>query len=88
MLRLREKEISTPIYKLPIWSCLSGAGLMQFEGRLEVSLASGFAFLSFSLKLQITVPPVLMKGSGEHDQRLGEETWNNSAVAKERGRTS
>lgn len=88
MLRRQEKEISASIYKLPIWSCLSGASLVQFEGRLEVSLASGFAFLSFSLKLQITVPHILMKGSGVHHQRLREETWDNSAVAKERGRTS
>lgn len=42
--RLQEMEISTPIYKLPIRSSLSGAGPMQLEGRLKVSLASFFAF--------------------------------------------
>lgn len=48
MRRLQENETSTPIYKLPIQSCLSRAPPDAFEGWLEVSFAS---FLDFPLLL-------------------------------------
>lgn len=64
MRRLQENEISTPIYKLLIPSCLSRACLMPFEGWLEVPFAS---FLGFSL-LRIEV---INNGAS----RLNEREW-------------